>query len=117
MPSPTAQTISVARLEDFKGGWFIGAFSPSLCSTSAVEVAVKRYRAGDLESCHVHRIATEFTVVVEGSVEMAGAIHNAGSIVVIPAGCSTAFRALTDAITTVVKLPSVPNDKYPAPDA
>ena len=117
MPDPVPDAISVAHLDDFKGGWFVGAFSPSLFSTSAVEVAVKHYHAGDHEACHVHRIATEFTVVVAGSVEMAGTVHQAGSIVVIPPGCGTGFHALTDAITTVVKLPCVPNDKFPVPDA
>lgn len=117
MAPPAPSSISVARLADFKGGWFVGNFTPTLFPSKDVEVAIKRYRAGDRESCHVHRIATEFTVVVEGSVEMGGAIHHAGSIVVVPPGCSTGFRALTDAVTTVVKLPSVPDDKFPAPDA
>lgn len=111
------RAISFARLEDFKGGWFVGNFVPSLFPSKEVEVSVKRYRAGDSEAWHEHRVATEFTVVVDGTVEMAGALHGAGTIVVIPPGCGTAFLAVTDAVTTVVKLPSVPNDKYTSTDA
>ncbi len=94
-------------------GWFIGHFKPTLFNTTAVEVAVKRYRKGDAEGAHYHMIATEFTVVIEGEIEMGGTTYRAGEIVVVPAGVPTGFLALTDAVTTVVKIPGAPNDKYP----
>lgn len=103
-----------ATLNDMTKGWFIGDFSPTLLNTRDVEVAVKHYRAGDAEAAHYHKIAREFTVVVSGSVRMNDRTYGAGDIIVIEPGETTDFCALTDAVTTVVKIPGAPNDKYVA---
>ena len=110
----TNPALSLHPLADFKGGWFVGSFEPMLFSADAVEVSVKYYSAGDSEPAHVHRIATEFTVVTSGRVRMSGLEISAGTVVRVPPGCATDFEALTDACTTVVKLPCVRGDKYPA---
>ena len=73
-----------ARLEDMKMGWFIGNFSPTLHATEDVEVAVKEYEAGAYEDWHCHKIATEYTVIVSGSVEMNGIRHAKGDIIIVP---------------------------------
>lgn len=100
------------RLDNFVGGWFVGAFDPSILHTSDVEVAVKTYKKGDYEASHHHKIATELTVVVSGSVKMNGNVYEAGVILEIPPGESTDFNAITDAMTVVVKYPGASNDKY-----
>jgi mannose-6-phosphate isomerase-like protein (cupin superfamily) len=100
------------ELKDFIGGWFIGDFVPSLLPNSDFEVAVKYYKAGDIEASHVHKIAKEFTVIVEGEVKMNSQIYKSGDIVQVEPGEYTDFGALTKTITIVVKTPSVKNDKY-----
>jgi mannose-6-phosphate isomerase-like protein (cupin superfamily) len=100
------------ELKDFIGGWFIGDFVPSLLPSSDYEVAVKYYKAGDIEPLHVHKIANEFTVIVEGEVKMNNQLYKSGDIVQIEPGEYTDFVALTKTITVVVKTPSVKNDKY-----
>lgn len=100
------------NLNNFIGGWFIGNFEPTLYSTNNVEVAVKKYKKGQYEKPHFHKIATEFTVIVEGQVEMSNTIYNSGEIIQIDPGVSTDFRALTDVTTVVVKIPGASNDKY-----
>jgi len=105
------------RLEEMVKGWFIGDFEPAVRTSTDFEVAVKHYVAGQAEEEHYHAVATEVTVVVSGSVEMCGDIHSAGSILVMKPGEPTAFRAVTDAITAVVKYPSVRGDKYLVADA
>jgi mannose-6-phosphate isomerase-like protein (cupin superfamily) len=102
-------------LGEFTGGWFVGQFEPTLIPSDAVEVAVKHYRAGEHEPEHHHRLAVEVTVIVAGRVRMAGREFAAGDIVRILPGESTDFTALTDATTTVVKMPSVAGDKFPGP--
>lgn len=100
------------KLKDMFRGWVVGNFEPSLYQTNDVEVAVKNYKAGDKEEKHYHKIATEITVIVAGMVLMNGIPYNGGDIITIEPGESTDFEALTDSITTVIKLPSVKNDKY-----
>jgi hypothetical protein len=104
-----------AKLAEMVKGWFVGDFNPVVLRTAGVEVAVKHYRAGDREDLHHHRVATEVTVIVSGSVRMLERIWSAGDIVVIEPGEATAFEALTDAVNVVVKLPGAKNDKFIGP--
>lgn len=100
------------KLSDMSKGWFVGSFEPTALSTEACEVAVKRYAAGTRESAHVHRVATEITVIISGRVRMAGKEWGEGDIVVLAPGDVTDFEALTDTVNVVVKTPGARNDKY-----
>ena len=100
-------------LKAMTGGWFVGDFSPSVLRTPEFEVAVKSYTKGQSEHAHVHRVATEITVIVMGRVRMAGREWGAGDIVTLEPGEETDFLAVTDALTVVVKTPSLTGDKYP----
>jgi len=103
-----------AHLDDMVKGWFVGNFVPSAFSTDTCEVAVKRYKAGDSEGAHFHKIATEITLVLSGRVQMAGKSWAAGDIVVLNPGEVTSFEAFEDSVTVVVKVPGATNDKYVA---
>jgi len=100
------------NLDDMTKGWFIGNFEPNLFKTNDVEVGIKTYKAGDHEGFHHHKVATEFTVILNGSVEMSGEVFTNGDIIRIKPGVSTNFKALTDVTTVVVKVPGASNDKY-----
>jgi len=100
------------NLNSFTKGWFVGNFSPTLIPSDAVEVAVKHYKAGEAESSHYHKVATELTLVVSGRVRMSGEEIGPGEIVKIEPGQATDFVPLTDATTVVVKMPCVRGDKY-----
>ncbi|QTC91169.1 hypothetical protein [Brevundimonas goettingensis] len=100
------------RLEGMTKGWFVGDFDPHVLRSTDCEVAIKHYRAGDHEAAHFHRVATEITAIVSGSVRMLGKDWSAGDILTIEPGETTDFLALTDCVTVVVKAPSAPNDKF-----
>ena len=106
--------MKVSRLDDMKGGWFIGDFEPTCWRTRDFEVTCKHYEAGDVEDRHVHRIATEITLIVLGQAMMNGQIFSTGDIIRLEPGEPTDFQALEDTITVVVKVPSVVGDKYQA---
>lgn len=100
------------RLDDMTRGWFVGDFTPAALRTPHNEVAVQQYRAGDHEARHVHKIASEITVILNGRARMCDREWEHGDIVVLDPGEATDFTALTDVTTVVVKSPSVPSDKY-----
>ena len=100
------------NLNNMTKGWFIGNFNPSLFQTNDVEVAVKRYKAGDHEDAHFHKIATEYTVIIDGEVEMNGVRYGKDDIIVMEPGETTDFTAITDSVNVVVKIPGANNDKY-----
>ena len=99
-------------LNDMVKGWFVGAFIPTACSTTACEVAIKYYRAGDFEDFHYHKVATEVTVILNGRVRMADREWSDGDIITLSPGEPSEFVALTDATTVVVKIPGALSDKY-----
>ena len=103
---------TITKLQDMKKGWFIGDFSPTLFKTDAVEVAVKEYPADFQEEWHYHKVATEYTVIVSGEVEMNGRRYSKGDIIMIPPGEGTDFITLSPVVTTVVKFPGATNDKF-----
>ena len=106
--------MEIFHLDEMVKGWFVGDFAPTALRTDAAEVAVKRYKAGEHETTHLHKIATEITLVLEGSVEMCGRRLNHGDIIKLMPGEATDFTAITDAVTVVVKHPSIRGDKYTA---
>jgi len=104
--------MKISKLENMLKGWFVGDFSPTIVSTQAVEVAIKKYRKDDYEKSHFHKIATEITVIVEGKVKMNDKIFVSGDIITIEPYETTDFLALEKTITTVVKIPGAKDDKY-----
>jgi hypothetical protein len=100
------------KLADMIGGWMVGDFEPACIRTAACEVACKHYQAGASEAAHVHRIATELTLIASGRVAMNGRTYEAGDIIILAPGDATDFHALEATTTVVVKMPSVAGDKY-----
>jgi quercetin dioxygenase-like cupin family protein len=101
-----------AKLDDMTRGWFVGDFTPTALPTQGCEVAYRHYKAGDKEAAHFHRVATEVTLVVAGTVRMAGRELGPGDIIALEPGEATDFVAITDATNVVVKVPGALNDKY-----
>jgi quercetin dioxygenase-like cupin family protein len=93
-------------------GWFVGDFEPSSFKTKECEVSYRVYSKGDYEKKHLHKIATETTLITSGKVLMNGIEYGEGDIIVMEPGEATDFEALTDATNVVVKVPCVKGDKY-----
>ncbi len=93
------------------GGWFLGAFRPSLLHTDEFEVCIKRYLKGDVEPVHHQLTATEFTYVISGRCRIGDVELVADDIIEIPPLVSADFEALTDVVLVAVKTPSKPDDK------
>lgn len=101
------------NIKDFKRGWVVGDFVPSLIKTKDFEVAVQYYEIHKGEPNHFHKMADEITIIVNGDVKMNGLVYHAGDILFIKAGESTDFIPLTESVVTcVIKVPSVIGDKY-----
>lgn len=107
--------MKVLKIGDFKGGWLVGDFDPSLHRQPHVEVAQKNYRRGDVDAAHVHNIGTEITVMVTGSARMGTLTLAKGDVLVLEPGDPMPgdWEVLEDGTSTVcIKFPSVPGDKY-----
>ena len=80
-------------LDEMTGGWMVGDFEPSCLRTTACEVACKHYRAGVGEEAHVHRVATELTLIASGRVRMNGRIFATGDKYPVPSPVEAASLA------------------------
>jgi mannose-6-phosphate isomerase-like protein (cupin superfamily) len=104
--------MKIAKLSEMTNGWFIGDFEPSLFKTKDFEVAVQHFDAGEHVEWHVHKVATEYTVIVSGKAVVNGRSVAEGDIIVFPPGEGADFRPITEVVTAVVKMPCVKGDKY-----
>lgn len=104
--------MKVFKERDMIRGWFVGNFIPTTFDTKACEASVRRYKAGDFEPLHHHKVATEITAIISGTVKMNGVTYSEGDIIVTEPGDATDFLAETDAVNVVIKVPSVIGDKY-----
>lgn len=100
------------NLNQMVNGWFIGDFEPSILKSNLFEVGVKYYKAGTKELKHFHKVATELTVIVSGRVKVNNIYYVSGDIILIQPNEIAEFEAIEDTSTTVIKTPSILNDKY-----
>jgi hypothetical protein len=100
------------KINDFFKGWLIGDFEPSIFRSKDIEVGVKNYKSGDVESKHVHKFSTEYTIVLSGKVKMLNNIYSEGDIATIEPNIPNQFECLEDAMLLIIKTPSVIGDKY-----
>ncbi|CAN2171028.1 hypothetical protein MCEMRE212_00055 [Candidatus Nanopelagicaceae bacterium] len=103
--------MQINRIEEFVKGWFVGDFSPVILHSEEYEVAVKWFKAGEVEPLHKQIIATEITVVIEGEIRLGERNFVKGDVITIPPGELAAFESITDSALVCVKNPSIPNDK------
>ena len=103
--------MEVRNLSEFFKGWFIGNFEPSMLKSLDFEVAVKFFSKGELEPTHKQIIATEFTVVLSGEIEINNSKFSQNQIIRIDPGEGANFRALTDTTVLCIKTPSIASDK------
>jgi quercetin dioxygenase-like cupin family protein len=104
--------LKLEKLDNMTGGWFIGDFEPSILRTSAFEVAVHRYKAGDSWPVHTHKKATEYNLLVQGTMVLQEQRLESGTLFVLDPWEVADPKFLTDCLVVIVKVPSVPGDKY-----
>jgi len=100
------------HLDDMIKGWFVGNFEPTVFSTEACEVSIKKFLKDEHEEKHFHKVATEITVIISGSARMGEGVYSEGDIIKIEPGTAVDFLALTDVILAAVKIPGAKSDKY-----
>jgi hypothetical protein len=93
-------------------GWFVGDFELSAFRTPAAEVCFMRHFKGEVPRPHHHKIATEITAIIRGKVQINDAIFVEGDVLVVEPNESVAPKILEDTEVIVVKVPSIPGDKY-----
>ncbi|MDO8260912.1 MAG: hypothetical protein Q7T50_05470, partial [Candidatus Magasanikbacteria bacterium] len=79
------------KLKNFKKGWILGDFEPSIFRVKHFEVCIKRYDAGYIDNPHFHKVAKEITVIISGKFKIDAKIAKEGDIFVIYPNSSIRF--------------------------
>jgi quercetin dioxygenase-like cupin family protein len=100
------------KIEDFKGGWFIGNFIPSSHITKDFEVCYKKHFQGEKWPVHYHKESKEINYLVRGKMKIQNQIIEQGDIFILHPYEVADPVFLEDCEVLIVKTPSVPGDKY-----
>ncbi len=75
-------------------GWFVGNFKPNLMTSEDLEFGYKKIPAGTCPDFHFHLYKTEYTILIEGKIEL------------------QFTKQIIKPITTIVLYPNEKNDQY-----
>ena len=105
--------VEVYNIDDYKGGWFIGAFEPSLFKTREFEVGWKVHHQDEQIAPHIHKELTEYNLLAAGEMNVNGQHLKAGMLFILHPGERVDAKVLTEVAHVVcVKVPSIPEDKH-----
>ena len=104
--------VSKFNHKNFVKGWLVGDFKPALFKSKDIEVGVKYYEAGFKEKGHIHKISTEYTMIIKGKARINNTILEEGDGIEIKPFEVANFECILDCVTLVIKTPSSTSDKY-----
>ncbi len=94
-------------------GWFIGKFKPTLIESNEVEVGVKLVKKGTKPDNHYHKIKTEYTIIIQGSIRVGNMIFNEmGDCLILKPYEKNDHEFLEDTTILIINDPSATDDKY-----
>jgi mannose-6-phosphate isomerase-like protein (cupin superfamily) len=104
--------MEVSKISDYKGGWYIGQFSPAVLQTKEFEIGYKKHLKGEYWAPHYHLQADEYNFLISGYMVIQGKELKTGEVFVIRRGEIANPTFLEDCEVITVKVPSRPGDKY-----
>jgi quercetin dioxygenase-like cupin family protein len=104
--------MEIYRIEDMKGGWFIGNFEPSVFKTELFEVCYKFHEKGEKWDTHYHKIGTEINYLVKGKMIIQNKELSEGDIFILRPYEIADPIFLEDCTVLIVKTPSSTQDKF-----
>ena len=90
----------------------IGDFQPSILKTDLFEVGYLFHKKGETWPKHYHNVATEYNLLVRGSMKVCGTKITPGQIFIIEPNEIAEPIFYEDCEIVCIKAPSLPKDKY-----
>lgn len=100
------------NLNEMQRGWFIGNFEPAILKTENFEVGLLSHKKGELWPRHYHIVATEYNLLISGSMTICGEFISPGTIFILEPNEIADPIFHEDCQVLCVKVPSVKGDKY-----
>lgn len=104
--------MKVLDINDFKAGWFIGNFEPTILKTSDFEIALKIHKRDEKIQSHRHNHTVEYNLLTDGKMEVNGSQIEEGNIFIFEKSEICNVKILSEIAKVVcIKVPSNPKDK------
>ena len=104
--------MKVGKLSDTFRGWVLGDFEPSLFRTKDFEVGILKHPKGEKWAAHYHKVATEYNILVSGSMRLCEVELTAGDTFVLEPFEIADPIFHEDCTIVCIKVPSDTKDKY-----
>ncbi len=104
--------MDILKMENMKGGWFIGNFEPSAYKTEHFEVCYKHHNKGEKWDTHYHKEGTEINYLVDGKMIIQNKELNKGDIFILHPFEIANPEFIEDCTVLIIKTPSTPGDKF-----
>ena len=101
-----------ATIKNFKAGWFVGDFDPSIFKNPFFEVAHHKHTKGQETFPHYHKVTNELNYIVRGELIASGKHLKAGDMWIYEPNEVSNVEFLSDVDLIIVRWPSIPSDKY-----
>ena len=101
----------VKKLKNFKRGWVIGNFKPSIKKIKNLEICFAYHKKNEKTYPHYHTKSTEYNVILQGSLFASGKKLKKGDIFIYKKNEVSNVDFLKDTILAIIRMPSAPKDK------
>ncbi|NBP01758.1 MAG: hypothetical protein EBU90_16800 [Proteobacteria bacterium] len=106
------KSITKFSIKDFKNGWLIGDFEPSILKTANFELGIHTHKAGVVGDKHYHKLSNEYNYIVSGRMLVNGVELEAGDVFVYKPYEVSDCRFIEDTVLVVTRDASNKQDKY-----
>ena len=103
-----------SNINNFKGGWFVGNFDPSIFKNPFFEVAHHKHEKGCETFPQYHKVTQELNYIIKGELMVSGKHLKTGDMWIYEANEISDVEFLEDSELMIVRWPSIPSDKYAA---
>lgn len=103
-----------SNINNFRGGWFVGDFEPSIFKNPFFEVAHHSHKKNDATFPHYHQVTNELNYIVRGEMMVDKKHLKAGDMWIYEPWDISDVQFLEDTDLMIIRWPSIPSDKYPA---
>ncbi len=102
-----------SNINNFRGGWFVGDFEPSIFKNPFFEVAHHSHKKNDATFPHYHQVTNELNYIVRGEMMVDKKHLKAGDMWIYEPWDISDVEFLEDTDLMIIRWPSIPTDKYP----
>lgn len=102
----------ISNINNYKGGWIVGDFEPSIYKNKDFEIAIHKHKKEDATFPHYHKITKELNLILSGTIEVSNHILSQGDMWIYEENEVSNVKFITDVELLIVRWPSVPTDKY-----